>query len=232
MQRYFSDNKLNDKFQLKEDDLYHIKTVMRMNPSDLIEVVYENKLHICHLDEEYNAVIDKKIEEEKIKKVYTTLCLPLLTDQKFSFVLQKATELGIDEIIPVITERSIVNIKDKQDKKITRWNRICKEASEQSKRLDIPKISEVKKIKDLELEGLKIVCSTKEKSKTLKNVLQNTKSCDKMVIMVGPEGGLSCNEEEVLISLGFIPVTLGTNIMRTETVPIYMLSVLNYEMME
>lgn len=232
MQRYFSKELYDNKFSLSKDDLYHIKTVMRMNPNDLVEVVYENNLYICHLDESYDAVIDKRIEEERNKKVYCTLCLPLLTEQKFSFVLQKATELGIDEIIPVITERSIVNLKDKEDKKLIRWNRICKEAAEQSKRLDIPKISEVKKISELNLEGLKIVCSTKEKSKSIKNVLQNTTNCDRMVIMVGPEGGISNNEEEKLVSLGFIPVTLGSNIMRVETVPIFMLSVLNYEMME
>ena len=232
MQRYFSKELYDNKFSLSKDDLYHIKTVMRMNPNDLVEVVYENNLYICHLDDSYDAVIDKRIEEERNKKVYCTLCLPLLTEQKFSFVLQKATELGIDEIIPVITERSIVNIKDKEDKKLIRWNKICKEAAEQSKRLDIPKISEVKKISELNLDGLKIVCSTKEKSKSIKNVLQNTTNCDRMVIMVGPEGGISNNEEEKLISLGFIPVTLGSNIMRVETVPIFMLSVLNYEMME
>lgn len=232
MQRYFSKELYDNKFSLSKDDLYHIKTVMRMNPNDLVEVVYENNLYICHLDDSYDAVIDKRIEEERNKKVYCTLCLPLLTEQKFSFVLQKATELGIDEIIPVITERSIVNLKDKEDKKLIRWNKICKEAAEQSKRLDIPKISEVKKISELNLDGLKIVCSTKEKSKSIKNVLQNTTNCDRMVIMVGPEGGISNNEEEKLISLGFIPVTLGSNIMRVETVPIFMLSVLNYEMME
>ena len=232
MQRYFSKELYDNKFSLSKDDLYHIKTVMRMNPNDLVEVVYENNLYICHLDDSYDAIIDKRIEEERNKKVYCTLCLPLLTEQKFSFVLQKATELGIDEIIPVITERSIVNLKDKEDKKLIRWNRICKEAAEQSKRLDIPKISEVKKISELNLDGLKIVCSTKEKSKSIKNVLQNTTNCDRMVIMVGPEGGISNNEEEKLISLGFMPVTLGSNIMRVETVPIFMLSVLNYEMME
>lgn len=232
MQRYFSNNKIDNMFLLKKDDLYHIKTVMRMNVSDLIEVVYENNLYICHLDNNYNAVIDRKMKGEKVKKVHCTLCIPLLTDQKFSFVLQKATELGVDEIIPVITERTKVNIKDKEDKKIIRWNKICKEASEQSKRLDIPRISGVKKIKDLNLVGLKILCSTKEKSKTLKNVLQNTTKCDRIVIMVGPEGGLSVKEEEQLLSLGFEAVTLGNNIMRVETVPIYMLSVLNYEMME
>lgn len=232
MQRYFSNNKNNNKFILNNDDVYHIKTVMRMNENDKIEVVYENSLYICHLNEKYDAIIDEIKEETSQKKNYCTLCLPLLSDQKFSFVLQKATELGIDEIIPVITERSIVNIKDKEEKKIARWNRICKEAAEQSKRLDIPKISSIKKINELNLDGLKIVCSTKEKSKTIKNVLQSATKYDKMIIMVGPEGGISTNEEEKLISLGFIPVTLGDNIMRVETVPIFMLSVLNYEMME
>jgi len=66
----------------------------------------------------------------------------------------------------------------------------------------------------------------------LKNVLQNLEKYDRMVIMVGPEGGLSSFEEDKLISLGFVPVTLGDNIMRVETVPIFMLSVLNYEIME
>jgi len=232
MQRYFSSKLDDNKFILNSDDIYHIKTVMRMNSSDLIEVVYENELYICHLDDVYNAVINNKVNLEKNKKVYSILCLPLLSDQKFSFVLQKATELGIDEIIPVVTERSIVKIKDKEDKKLLRWNKICKEASEQSKRIDIPKISDIKKIDELNLDGLKIVCSTSEKTKTLKNVLQNTTNCDRIVIMVGPEGGLAPLEEEKLISLGFVPVTLGSNIMRVETVPIFMLSVLNYEMME
>lgn len=232
MQRYFSSNIKNNKFILNNDDLYHIKTVMRMKINDLIEVIYNNELYICHLDDSYDAVIDEKIDVLKKSKPYITLCLPLLTDQKFSFVLQKATELGIDEIIPVITERCKVNIKDKEDKKNIRWNKIVKEASEQSKRLDIPKINSVIKIDDLKLEGIKIVCSTREKTKSLKNVLQNLEKCDRIVIMVGPEGGLSSFEEDKLISLGFVPVTLGDNIMRVETVPIFMLSVLNYEIME
>lgn len=232
MQRYFSSEKINNKLFLNENDLYHIKVVMRMNPFDLIEVVYNNDLYLCHLDENYDVYIDELKEKGKKKDIYRILCLPLLNDQKFSFVLQKATELGIDEIIPVITERSKVDIKDKEEKKLIRWQKICKEASEQSKRLDIPKVSGIKKISELSFDGLKIVCSTKEKSKTLKNVLHNQEKCDKMVIMVGPEGGLTSLEEDKLISLGFIPATLGDNIMRVETVPIFILSILNYEVME
>lgn len=227
MQRYFSSKKENNLFTLSSNDMYHIKKVMRMKPNDTIEVVYDESLYICTLDSDYNVVISDKINKDNTKTKHITLCIPLLSDQKFSFILQKATELGVDEIIPVMTNRSIAKIND-VDKKLTRWNSICKEASEQSKRLDIPSISTIKKIDDLSISGLKIVCSTKENLKTIKNVLQNNTKCDKMILMVGPEGGLEDIEEEKLVNLGFIPVTLGKNILRVETVPIYLLSVINY----
>ena len=229
MQRYFSEVKKDNLFLLKDEDLYHIKTVMRMNVNDEIEVVYEKKVYICKLDKNYNAIIEKIIEN-KTKKIDYVLCIPILQEQKMSFILQKATELGVDLIIPILTSRSMVKLKDKENKKIERWNRICKEASEQSKRVTIPEIWEVKKISDLNLDGLKIVCSTKEKNKTLKKILKNNIKYDKIIMVVGPEGGLTLDEENKLVDLGFIPVSLGDNILRVETVPIYLLSVLNYEM--
>ena len=229
MQRYFSNLKKDNCLILNSDDLYHIKTVMRMK-EDLIEVVYQNKLHICKLDKDYNALIVEEKDDVNDKKVSYTLCIPLLQEQKMSFVLQKATELGVDEIIPVLTTRSIVKINDKETKKIERWNKICKEASEQSKRLDIPIIQKITKIDDLKLDGLKLLCSTQEKQNTLKNVLKKSSNYDKIIMIVGPEGGLTNEEENKLKKLDFVPITLGKNIMRVETVPIYLLSVLNYEM--
>ena len=230
MQRYFSEVKKDNLFLLKDEDLYHIKTVMRMNINDEIEVVYEQKVHICKLDKNYKAIIEKVIEDNKIKKINYVLCVPILQEQKMSFILQKATELGVDLIIPILTSRSMVKMKDKENKKIERWKRICKEASEQSKRVTIPEVSEIKKITDLNLDGLKIVCSTKEKDNTLKKVLKNNLKCDKIIMVVGPEGGLTLDEENKLIDLGFIPTSLGDNILRVETAPLYLLSVLNYEM--
>lgn len=232
MQRYFSNQKKDNFLILNKSDIYHIKTVMRMKQNDLVEVVYQNKLYICRLNQNYVAVIEK-IEDQKLDaKCKIVLCLPLLQEQKMSFILQKATELGVNEIIPIYTERSIIKIDGKEDKKIERWNKICKEASEQSKRLDIPLIRQVTKISDLDFEGLKILCSTKEKKNTIKKVLKKSNKYDTIIMVVGPEGGLALNEEKVLTDLGFIPTTLGNNIMRVETVPIYLLSVLNYEFME
>ncbi len=230
MQRYFSEVKKDNLFLLKDEDLYHIKTVMRMNVNDEIEVVYEQKVYICKLDKNYNAIIEQVIENNKVKKMNYVLCVPILQEQKMSFILQKATELGVDLIIPILTSRSMVKVKDKENKKIERWKRICKEASEQSKRVTIPLVSEVKKITDLDLDGLKIVCSTKEKDNTLKKILKNNLKCDKIIMVVGPEGGLTLDEENQLIDLGFIPTSLGDNILRVETAPLYLLSILNYEM--
>jgi len=231
VQRYFSNIKENNSFILNDDDWYHIRKVMRITDDELIEVVYDNNLYICKVKDKL-AVIDKMVENDNIKKIKYVLVIPVLQEQKMSFVLQKATELGVDEIIPIFTERSKVKVDEKEDKKLARWMRICKEAAEQAKRLDIPKISRIQNIKDLDLDGLKLVCSTKEKSNSLKKVLKNNLNCDRIVIGVGPEGGLTSKEEDLFIKKGFIPDSLGSNIMRVETVPIYLLSILNYEIME
>ena len=231
MQRYFSNLKQDNYLILTKEDLYHIKTVMRMKQGDNIEVVYDHKLHICQLDND-QALIKEVNNQITDKKVEYILCVPLLQEQKMSFVLQKATELGVDKIIPILTTRSVVKIKEQQEHKLNRWYRICKEASEQSKRLDIPFIEKITKIEDLKLSGFKIVLSTKEKDMTIKKVLKNNLNCDKIIMVVGPEGGLTDQEEKALNELGFVSVTLGQNIMRVETVPICLLSILNYELME
>ncbi len=226
MQRYFSSKKENELFVLEKDDLYHIKTVMRLTTGDKIEVVFNKELYIAELVE------DKAKEVEKIKletkSSYITLCIPLLSDQKMSFILQKATELGVDKIVPVVLERSIVKLKD-SDKKYVRWNKICKEASEQSKRVDIPVIDKITRLDDLNYEGKKFICSTREKKHTLKSKITKT---DTMTFIIGPEGGLTLKEEEKLIELGFLPITLCENVLRVETVPIVLLGIINYEMME
>lgn len=234
MQRYFAKEKIGNYFLLNDDDLYHIKTVMRMNTNDKVEVVYEEKLYICLVNLQTMHFEIIRIEESNQTNQNITLVLPLLKEQKMDFVLQKATELGIGEIIPIITERSVVKLDNKSFlKKKERWIRICKEASEQSKRLTIPIIHDLKKIQDLkDMDGVKLLCSTTEKDKNIKFFLQTSHICDKLLVAVGPEGGFTSKEEETFVQSGFNKVSLGKRIMRVETVPIFILSILNYEYME
>lgn len=237
MQRYFAKEKNGDVFILGNDDLYHIRTVMRMKDNDKIYVVYDKTTYICCLENVKKDIlvrIQEVVENRKENTLEVTLFLPLLKEQKMDLVLQKATELGISRIIPMTTSRSIIRLNDgKEDKKLERWRRICKEASEQAHRETIPEVTSIIDIMNVSLlPGLNLVCSTVEKEKNIKYILQNHRECDRINIVVGPEGGLSESEENYLKEIGYLPVTLGNNIMRVETVPIFVLSTINYEYME
>ena len=235
MQRYFAKGKNNNLFILDGSDIHHICNVMRMKNGEFIEVVYDEILYKCKVsfDDGVNIVYDSILEQNTSSFKEIVLIVPVLKEQKMDFVLQKATELGVSRIIPIVTERCVVKVDLKEDKKINRWMRIVKEASEQCKRVNVPIIDNIKRIDDLDFsDGVKFVCSTREISKNIKNVMHNVFECAKMYIVVGPEGGLSINEEEKLNGLGFVSISLGSRIMRVETVPIYVLSVINYEMLE
>ena len=237
MQRYFSDKLKDNKFELKSDDIYHITRVMRMKTGDKIEVVYNEKVHLCCLEivnSEIKVNVLSQIKNYDKKVCEKILIIPILKENKMDLILQKSTELGVDKIIPIEMERCIVKVdKDRKEKKLERWNRICKEASEQSMRVTIPIITSVKRLEDLKnIDGIKLVCSTRERKNTIKMFLQSYKTYDKIIIAIGPEGGLSLKEEEYFKSIGFSPITLGNQIMRVETVPMFLLSVINYENME
>ena len=237
MQRYFSKEKVNDKLILNDDDIYHIKTVMRMKDNDEIIVVYDKKAYLCCLEnvkQNIQILIKKELEKVDYKTPNITLIVPILKEQKMDLILQKATELGVTEIIPIITKRSIIRLDEKDyDKKILRWSKIVKEAAEQSHRVDIPNITTIKTIKNLGIiEGKKFVCSTKEKTKNIKFIMKNVTTCDKINLVIGPEGGLDITEENLLNEMGFESITLGNRILRVETVPLFLLSIINYEFME
>lgn len=230
MQRYFIKNK---DMLLEESDIRHIKKVMRMNINDKIEVVYNNKLHICEITslEPFNIKVIEKLDEDKKTKIELTVAVALVKEQKMDLILQKLTELGVSRIIPVSMERSIVKLdKERFNKKKVRWESICKEASEQSKRTNIPIIEDIKSIKDLTKEDadLKLVASTKEKEKLLNYYLQSIEDCAKIIMMIGPEGGISDKEEDILVSNGYNRVSFGNLIFRVETATIYVASIINY----
>lgn len=237
MQRYFAKSKEDHNFILNNDDIRHIKTVMRMKQNDEILVVFEKKTYLCAIidnQSELQAKIKEEIftVEEQMPKV--SLVIPVLKEQKMDYIFQKATELGVDEFIPFYAERSVVKEKsEKQDKKLERWKRIVKEASEQSHRNTIPNIEKIASLNEIiKLNGINVVCSTVEKNKKLKNILKTMTKCDRINLVIGPEGGLSINEESKLIDNGFIPVTFGNRVFRVETVPLFIMSIVNYEFME
>ena len=220
MQRYVVDENL----KLDKKDINHIINVMRLNVNDQIKLINNGTIYdaIITKIEKNNVLYEiiKKEESKSLKDYKVIIACSIIKEQKMDYLLQKATELGVDEIIPIISERTIVKVKQASSK-IDRWNRIIKESVEQSHRVSIPNLE----------YSIKILCNTNEKSKNIKKVLQDSKKRDTIIIVVGPEGGFTDSEINYLENSGFISTSLGKNILRAETVPLYVLSVINYEFM-
>lgn len=236
MQRYFVDKIDGDFFTISNDDSYHILKVMRMEIDDKIEVVYNHNEYLCKIVAIENNVKCKVIsilDEKKRNIPKITIAQSLVKEQKMDYILQKATELGVDEIIPICTERSIVKLENKEDKKKERWKKVLKEASEQSKRVEIPNLESIISLKELlnKKYDFKFICSVNEKVKTIKSVLSKVDISDTILFVIGPEGGLSSQEEEMLLSNGFEAISLGSNVLRTETASSFILSAISYEFM-
>ena len=232
MQRYFAQNLVDNKIKLFDGDYHHIKNVMRGKVNDKIEVVYNNKVFICIIKnlEPLELEIIDTVEEHKELSIELTIAISLVQEQKFDLIIQKLTELGVTKIIPLKTERSIVKLDDKKiSKKIQRWQTICKEASEQSKRTSIPKIENIITISDLSSieTDIKLLCSLNENTKSIDNYLNE--NIKKVLFAIGPEGGFSEKEENLLLTNGFKPVSLGSRIMRVETAAIYVSSIINFK---
>lgn len=236
MQRYFSNNKKNNIFTLSADDSFHIKTVMRMKKGDRIEIVNENIQYICiitSLEENVQCEIERSIFKEETKIPKVIIAQSLVKEQKMDYILQKGTELGAFMFIPIATQRSIIKIDEKKDTKYIRWGKILKEASEQCKRINVPILEKTCNLKEI-ITGdydYKFICSVNEKSKTIKSVLSKVDISDTILFVIGPEGGFSESEEKLLIESGFESVTLGENVLRTETASLFVLSAVNYEFM-
>ena len=232
MQRYFA-REYKDKIILENSDVHHIKNVMRMKVGDDIEVVCDNKLHICKIMniEPLELSVVEIIDEENKLNLDIIIAIALVKEQKMDLILQKLTELGVNRIIPVSMERSIVKLdENKFNKKKVRWEAICKEASEQSKRTNVPIIENVMNVKELaKIEAdYKLVASTKEKSKMLNYYLQKIDNYAKIIMVVGPEGGISDREEAALNDNGYESVSFGNLIFRVETAAIYVASLFNF----
>lgn len=231
MQRYFVKEKENDKFVLESSDIHHIKKVMRCKNNDQIEIVYEKKVYLCNIDniDAMDLSIVNSYVEDRESNVELTIAVSLVQEQKFDLILQKLTELGVTNIIPVKTERSIVKLdSNKEEKKKIRWENICKEASEQSHRTTIPTIHNVVTINELinEKKELNLICSLNDNTQPLDKYLTN--DIKEILFVIGPEGGFSPKEEALLTNNGFQATTLGKRVLRVETAAIYVASIINY----
>jgi len=231
MQQYYAKNKKDKTIYLDESDLNHIKNVMRMKENDKIIVVYDEKSYICSLNKDLLSADIEDVFKDNETKLPLKVYVPLLSDEKLKYIFQHGTELGITEFVVVQYSRCKYKLPKKDyDKKLSRWNKIIKEASEQSYGIGKPNLEKIIEVKNIEsTENVNILCSLdKECVKNICKVLTKENADDTISVVFGPEGGLSIEEENLIESKGFIKTSLGSNVLRTETVPIMLASIISY----
>ena len=221
------------------EDVNHIKNVLRM---EIGTKIYTTNIetHIKYLTE-IKSIENEKVECNILEEVPTTelpinitLYQGLPKSDKLEFIIEKATELGACKIVPVEMRFSIAKIKN-EDKKIVRWNKIAESAAKQSKRNIIPSIEQTIKVNEMinqfKQYDLILVAYENESKQTLKDVLKNSQKekIKNVALVIGPEGGVDSKEIELLIQNGAKCVSLGKRILRTETAPLTLLSMLIYE---
>ncbi len=233
MQRYISSSK--ERPTVSKDDIHHIKNVMRERRGDAFEIVFDQKIYkmeITSLEPFSYKIVDIDSTNNELNNDIT-LFYVLSKGDKNDFVIQKATELGVKRIVLLTSSRSVIKMNQEDfDRKKIRYERIIKEASEQSKRNVVPEIIGLYSINDIPSSLLcddNYVAYEKEDGKTsflyeeLKKITNESLS-----VLIGSEGGLSEEEVECLIKQGFKSISLGKRILRTETAAIYALSILAF----
>ena len=236
--------KENEEIWLTGSDVNHIKNVLRKKIDD--------KINICNSDTQknYECVI-KNIEENKIvckildevkslaeSNLNITIFQGLPKSDKMELIIQKATELGVRTIVPVITKRTVIKLKDKdKQNKVDRWRKIAEVAAKQSGRDIIPTIENIINIADIkfdEFDKIFVLYENEEKI-SIKDEIEQLKNDNKeelnIGIVIGPEGGFAESEiEQLRLNQNVSVVTLGKRILRTETVALVVSGILMYEL--
>ncbi len=238
MNRFFTNEPIvNNTVTLTDDAVHHIKNVIKLTEGEQIVLVKNKKELLCRIDKiEKNSIIVYVLEEceSASEPPYeVTLFQGIAKGDKLDFIVEKAVEAGVHEIVPFKMHRSIAKIEGKDvAKKVERFQKIAKSAAMQCGRLTIPKVCDPKTPKQVNWDefDLKLLCYEDENKTTLKEVLKKNASAKKIALVIGPEGGISPEEVSFLNEAGFLSVSLGKRILRCETAGLYALANIQYEL--
>ena len=213
--------------------------VLRMQPGDTLTLFNgeggecsATVLRMGRSDVQVEVQAHHAIERENQRPVHLALGMP--ANDRMDWLVEKATELGVSSIQPLMTAHSVLRLKgERADKKIAHWNSVAAAACEQCGRNRVPTVHEVLDVQDwlrraAPAPGLRAMLSLREGTLPLAGLLATQPPAENtpVVFFSGPEGGLAAPEEQAAISVGWVPVTLGPRILRAETAPLAALAAL------
>jgi 16S rRNA (uracil1498-N3)-methyltransferase len=241
MHRFFVPQLYNDEMTIEGVDARHISRVLRMQIGARLQIVSDDGVsalaEISAIDGERVSVrCLEKLAESHEPRVRLILAQGLAKGEKMDFIIQKAVEMGAYSVIPVAMEHSVVRLEGvKAQKKVERWQKIAESAAKQSKRDLIPQVQPVISF-DAMLASCdcqtRIIAYECEDRLSLKQALRSAEAeggISSLLLIIGPEGGISEGELDAARGAGAVPVSLGKRILRAETAGLVAISAIFYE---
>ncbi|MGE4317880.1 MAG: 16S rRNA (uracil(1498)-N(3))-methyltransferase [Deferribacterales bacterium] len=212
MKRIFYEGRIDGFFQLEGDYFHYLKNVVRAKEGDVFEVLTQDKLAVCSIKElgKRHALISADSVRDTVKHGYRLKVYQCLLKREYmDFAVEKYSELGATEIVPVISHRSLNELKDKTK---DRFMDIAVKAVLQSENEQLPLIGDSIKIEDVSADMEKnIIFYERCEHKSMPEISKN------MSMIIGPEGGFTDEEYALLVSKGFSPVRPIDQILKAET---------------
>ncbi|WP_156286096.1 RsmE family RNA methyltransferase [Oceanivirga salmonicida] len=224
------ENKIDDNIIINNvSDIKHIVNVYRLNVGDEIRVVDNEFEYLTNIVKISKKEVLLKVKSKDIDKyslnIDIDIAIGIIKNDKMKLLIKKLTEIGVNNIIPLKTERVIVKINEKKEK----WEEVVKEAMKQCRAVKKTNLTEIQSLRDLDIDKYdKIVFMYENSNESLK-LHEAVSSKDKKVLcIIGPEGGFSQKEVEFMKNKGFLEINLGNRILRAETAAILVASVLTH----
>lgn len=216
----------------------HMVKVLRLKPGTVVLLVdgegceYEGAITLVDADRLLIGIQRQAVNRENCEGPQITLYQGMPKGDKLEFILQKCTELGVAEIVPFVAARSIAKVTaPRSAERVQRWQKIAAEASRQSQRAVVTRISlagGLSEVLQQAQHSVKLLLWEGEQVNRLKSTLDRLEFPESIALLVGPEGGFSAEEAAAATAAGFIPVSLGKRIVRTETAGIVIISILQF----
>jgi 16S rRNA (uracil1498-N3)-methyltransferase len=230
--RFFVDAVQSGRARITGPDAHHLTRVLRVEPGQQFEISDNHSVYLAEVESARKDLVSFSVREKVASAqpvVCTTLLASLIRFERFEWMLEKAAELGVARVVPVQAERSERGLERAASKRLTRWSRIVREASEQSRRARLPEIAApVDLAGALKTEGAyRYVLEEAAAPPILPALPAHRQPGDLVAVLVGPEGGWTDRERQQIVGSDWLPVSLGPQILRAETAAIAALAIVN-----
>ena len=230
--RFFVDDIRNGHAEIVGDDARHLTRVLRVEAGQRYEISDNHAVYLAEIETaRKERVIFRTLEKLPVVEppVHMTLCAAIVKFDHFEWMIEKATELGVSRIVPMISVRTERGLDKAASKRLERWRRIGLEASQQSRRAHLPEIAEPARWRDA-LETPAAYCYALDENTT--NPLPaafpaERRRDDSVALLIGPEGGWTEEERAEFTAAGWAAVSLGPSILRAETAALAALAVVS-----